>query len=116
MSAENKSSGVILFLALLLIATSFGVLFFTAFVLMSLWAWFVVPLGVTALSFAHALGINTIIGMIFTYHMMGLRINASPTVGDSSTDTLAKSFSILLGCFVMAASSLGFGFLWQLFM
>lgn len=37
---------------------------FSGFVLQTLWGWFVVPLGIKALSLAHAVGVNILFGFI----------------------------------------------------
>lgn len=44
------------------ILAAIPLVFWSAFVLMTLWGWFVVPLGVQALNLPHAIGLALIVG------------------------------------------------------
>lgn len=63
-----------------------------AFVLCRLWAWFVVPLGVTSIGMAHAYGLTIIVGMLREYRSQS---------GDEKRDTPTVVLtSLLTGIFV----------------
>lgn len=66
--------------------------FLKAFVIMNLWNWFLVPLGVTSISFVLALGFSLFIN-IFTYNITLLLPKVEPSV---ITQVLLQSTSFLL--------------------
>lgn len=77
----------------------------SAFVLSTLWTWFLVPLHVPAISMAHAYGIAVLIGYI-TYQ---------PDADRSRDEEDSRAFKILSPAF-RALGALGFGWLALQFM
>lgn len=76
----------------------------TAFVLMKLWNWFVVPLGVMRLSFWHAAGIFVLAHLVLS---SGIFINTTPGADVTAADVFQQYYARLWG----TLAALGFGFI-----
>lgn len=105
-----KSIGVLLFAAavltvVFLIGVPFAML--QAFVMLKLWAWFVVPLGVRMVSFWQVMGLLLIIGFI----RMGLK-----SEGNDEEDVWGKIWRGLAVSTIWPLASWAFGTVYHHFM
>lgn len=80
---------------------------FRGYVLQQLWAWFLVPLGVVAISLPHALGIS---GLIWFFVMH------TPSVTKDDDDAGTKIVKALLWQFGTPVMALASGWLWHWWM
>lgn len=64
-TVEQNKSNLSFFGVILVIALSVAQTIFSGYVLSEMWTWFVVPLGVTAIGLAHAVGIASLGGLFF---------------------------------------------------
>jgi len=92
---------------LIIFLVSLGLLFFNSFVIMKLWNWFIAPLGVINVTLFHALGIDIFVTKISPHDR-----NKNRDLAEKTNEELVELFVYL---FVFAITSLGLGFIAQLF-
>lgn len=78
------------------------------YVLQQLWVWFLVPLGVMAISLPHALGLSGLL-YLFTLYSVGQQ----PKDGEELSTLFSKALWLMFGMPVMA---LLFGWVWHAWM
>lgn len=83
------------FFLLLIAGTSIGI-FWGGYVASTLWAWFLVPLGVKAITYWHAAGISALLGVFLGSR--GLRENKKESLTDSAWFGLFSGLIIPLLC------------------
>lgn len=93
------------------IALSIPVLIYRGFALAIMWGWFVVPLGVTAIGNAHALGLSALIGL-FTFKLDMDKKSES----DDGEHALLKAFARQVLVVIGITISLGIGWLFHSYM
>ncbi len=87
---------------LIVLALDIPAIIFRGFVLASLWLWFIVPLGLSPIGKAHAIGIAILIALLTK------NPNAAEK-GDNEDGALAKAFGRQIGSVLVTLTSWGFG-------
>lgn len=84
MSSNNLSTGE----SLVMLLVSLGTLALEGVVVMQLWRWFVVPLGVTPIGYWHGMGLSILASQLTHQH--------APKPDEDSTAILARSLTATL--------------------
>lgn len=89
--------------AIALILTMIAFIIFKGLVVADMWQWFLVPLGVKAITIAHAIGLSFLVGLMFTLGRV--------TVADLDKDNagLLPTFIRTLTYFIAVAITWGCG-------
>jgi hypothetical protein len=106
MKSDENTLAAIIAGAVIIVGTIVGIgaiIWMSAVTLTWLWLWFVVPLGVTQLSLAHAFGISGIVYYL-TYRPI------------THTVDKEQAFKALIQASVAPFTTLGLGYIYQLFM
>lgn len=80
--------GVALVAGIGLVAVMIVLALFGAFTISTLWAWFVVPLGVKSIGMAHAYGLSVIVSVFMGTRGLGARGLGARGLGNSDTSTI----------------------------
>ncbi len=88
-----KFGGLMLYVAIV-----FAAILFKAFVLIKLWTWFIVPMGVVPISYASAIGLS-LVARLLTPHVA----NSSVKLGDQMVLAFSgPAFALAFGAIVNA--------------